>query len=228
MNKLSVFILISLLISCTDMTDMTNPSKEQQYKAIAPTLFSSDEIRMANTAANVGYLTKEEKEVIQYINLARLDGKRFADDFGNRYMEIAGLSSSNSYVISFYDDLSKVKDLQMLEPSQALCEAAAYHAEDLGQHGLTGHESSDGTSFGDRIKRFLPEAGYWSENCSFGNYNNIAIVAVMQVLVDDKVPSLGHRKNILKEGITHIGVAIRPHQSSYQYDCVQEFAGRLR
>ncbi len=226
---LTVYVLMSFLLSCTvDMSERTVQDKEQQYKAIVPTLFTKDEIRLANTAANISYLTEEEKKVILYINLARLDGKRFAKDFGSSYMELTGIAASNSYAISFYDDLSKVKGLQMLEPLQALCEAAAYHAEDLGKHGLTGHDSSDGTSFGDRIRRFLPSAGYWLENCSFGTYNSIAIVAVMQLLVDNNVPSLGHRKNILNAEMTHVGVAIRPHQSTYKYGCVQDFAGRMK
>ncbi len=226
---ISLLVAHCLSVSCVVViTDNTTQSKEQRYKNIVPTLFSSEEIKSANTAANVTYLTEEEKKVIMFTNLARLDGKRFADDFGGRYVEITGLTPSNSYVVSFYEDLAKIKGLQMLEPSQALCEAAAYHAEDLGKHGLTGHDSSDGTSFGDRIKRFFPTAGFWLENCCYGTYANIAIVDVLQLLVDNNVSSLGHRKNILNEEMTHIGVAIRDHQSNYKYNCVQDFAGRLR
>lgn len=221
-------LTVSCVVDVADVAGEIPLGKEEQYKAMAPTLFSSEEIKAADTAANVGYLTEEEKKVILFTNLARLDGKRFADDFGEKYIEITGLASSNSYVISFYNDLSSVKNLQMLETAQALCEAAAYHAEDMGRNGITGHDSSDGTSFGDRIKRFFPEAGYWSENCSYGSYNNIAIVVVMQLLIDKDVPSLGHRKNILNEEMTHVGVAIRAHQTNYKYNCVQEFAGRIR
>ena len=228
----SLFLLFQgFLVSCVvggSMTELITQSKEEQYKAMVPTLFTPDEIKAADTAANVGYLTEEEKKVILFTNLARLDGRRFADDFGERYMGIAGLASSNSYVISFYEDLPKAIGLQLLQPSPALCEAAAYHAEDMGRHGLTGHDSSDGTSFSDRIKRFVPKAGFWSENCSYGTYNNIAIAVVMQLLVDNNVSSLGHRKNILNEEITHIGVAIREHQTDYKYNCVQDFASRIR
>lgn len=206
--------------------DETNNTQDigKQYAAIVPTLYTADEIAAANTAADVGYLTKEEKKVIMFTNLARLDGKRFCDDFAEKYIKLKGLKSTNSYVTSFYEDMTKVEGLRMLKPSEALCEAATYHAEDIGEHGITGHNSSDGTSFGDRVKRFLPTANYWAENISYGTYNDIAVVIVMQLLIDDGVSSLGHRHNILNEDITHIGVSIRPHQFQYKYNCVQDFA----
>lgn len=229
-----LFVLITVLFLATqgvlfsgEKTGVVDQRKEQRYKAIVPTLFTPDEILMADTAAGVSYLTEEEKKVILYINLARLDGQRFVDDFADRYLTVTGLAPVDPYVVSLYEDLPRVRDLQMLQPLRPLCEAAAYHAEDLGRNGITGHTSSDGTSFGDRLRKFLPTAGLLSENCSCGTYDSIAIVIVMELLIDTGVPSFGHRKNMLNERATHIGVAIREHQSNYRYNCVQDFAGRL-
>ena len=46
----------------------------------------------------------------------------------------------------------------------------------------------------------------------------------MQLLVDDKVPNFGHRKNILNPAFKKVGVSIRPHKV-YHYNCVMEFGG---
>jgi len=199
------------------------------FQNVHPVSFTQDEINKANTAVDVDYLTEEEKKVIFFCNLARLDGKRFTDDFAELYIYIHkqdnGLGGmSNPYVVSFFEDLEKVHDLAMLIPSKELSQAAKFHADDLSKHGTLGHTSSDGTTFDDRLRRYLSDAQSYAENCSCGYYNNKGYDVSMQFLIDNGVSSLGHRKNILNPSLTHIGVAISKEKNEHYYYCVQDFA----
>lgn len=188
--------------------------------------FSDEEWEKANTAANANYLSEEEKEVFRFMNLARLDGERFYDSFINEYVEnnnkvySTQITENNRYLISLKKELFKTKGLKLIVPFEKLFKAAEYHATDMGKSGLSGHDSSDGTSFPERVKRYLGTDNYVSENCCWGPDKGIDIVC--QLLLDNEVPSLGHRKNILNPEQHYAGVSIRPHKE-YDYTCVIDF-----
>ncbi len=172
-----------------------------------------------NTAQGVDYLSDEEQKVIYLMNVARHNGNQFIRSYLNSYVKEKGMQN-NEYVKSLYRDLRKIRNLEPLKPSKSLTQAADYHALDMGKTGKIGHNSSDGTSPNKRIRRFFK--GYtWGENCSYGYSDAIGIV--MQLLIDDGVSSLGHRKNILKKGFKYVGVSIEPHKQ-YRYNCVMDFA----
>lgn len=176
--------------------------------------WSESEIATANTAKNADYLTCNEKEVILLLNLCRLDGDKFYE------LEVKPLSSSdNKWLKSLRKDLHKIKNLPMLKSDRKLFEGARFHAKDSGKHGLVGHDSSDGTSFSSRFTRFNGNVG-GGENCYYGGDDPAEIV--VGLLVDEGVPSLGHRKNILNRDFTSVGVSIQPH-STYRHNCVQDF-----
>ncbi len=184
----------------------------------------SDEIyQKANTATNLDYLDEEEKRVIYLVNLARTEGALFAETYLQAYVKSQGISPQEPYLKSLYQDLKDAK-MPPLAPHPKLSQAAAFHAEDTGEKGLVSHDSSDGTPFGKRVKRFV-QAGALAENCSYGYATAEGIV--MQLLLDANTPSLGHRKNILNPVFDHIGVAIHPHQE-WKFTCVQDFAAKIR
>lgn len=230
-------VLFGMMVSCDEkeidtilndtpeetQNDSTKIDDEEEPEMIV-SLYTEEELAMANTAVDVDYLTEEEKKVIFLCNLARLDGERFAEEYLTPYVEKNKLNvETNEYLASLYTDLSEVKDHVMLRPSKELCEAAAYHAKDSGENGITGHVSSDGTEWDERLERFLPSWNALAENCTYGSNRKYAINIVMALLIDEKVASLGHRKNILSDKYSHIGVSIMPH-STYTYNCVQDFA----
>lgn len=70
--------------------------------------------------------------------------------------------------------------------------AAKFHTADIGPKGLVQHNSSDGTSSADRIRRF--GTGSWGENLAFGPSKGNDIV--MALFIDDGVADRGHRVNI--------------------------------
>ncbi|MBO7145331.1 MAG: CAP domain-containing protein [Salinivirgaceae bacterium] len=184
-------------------------------ESAASKYFTQSQLELATTTAAADYLTAEEKLVVFYCNLARLDGKAFVEAF------LSDLKTSqDSYEKSLIDTLVAVKDFPMLVPNKKLSEAAAYHANDIGKAGVVQHESTDGTKTFDRIKKYY-QGGYMAENISCGYSDALSIVR--QLLVDKGVESLGHRKNILGNNYTRIGVAIREH-ATYRHCCVQDFS----
>lgn len=109
-----------------------------------------------------------------------------------------------------------------LKPSIALSKAAKDHANDIGPKGLFGHEGSNGSTLSQRCLKYLAKStGYFGENCSGGKNNPEDIVR--QLIIDDQVPSRGHRKNIMNTEFRFIGVGYGEH-SKYRYMCVQDFA----
>ena len=99
--------------------------------------------------------------------------------------------------------------------------ASRSHVADIGPRGLTSHIGSDG---GDTFKR-LDRFGRWQqvagENIQYGARS--AEEAVLQLLVDDGVPSRGHRTNILNPRFRVTGIACGPH-ARYRTACVITFA----
>ncbi len=185
-------------------------SAQNQEVKIPPKLYKE-----ANTAKDANYLSESEKEVILYTNIARINGKWFIDNILNKYQ-----SRPTSETKSLARTLRKNSGLQALKPSKNLTKSARFHAKDMGKHGKTGHTSSDGTRTFARIKRFAKGTAM-AENCSYGYSDPIKIV--LQLLIDEGVPSLGHRRNILSRSYKYVGVAIEPHKT-YRYNCVQDFS----
>jgi len=182
---------------------------------------------MANTGVNATYLTEEEKKTIMLVNLARLDGARYLQSYFQEYNNTpyAKMNSSpNKYMVSLRRDLDKVKNLPMLMPDEGLFKAAKYHAKDAGKNGLVGHTSSNGTEFGKRLPKYVKGWNQLAENCSYG-YEDAANI-VGQLLLDENVPSLGHRKSIINPKLEYIGVAIAPH-SEYRFNCVMDFCAKF-
>ncbi len=204
-------LVVVFLVASISLLSVSNTLFSQESDMMIPASL----LKKANTAKDVSYLSYDEKQVIMYMNIARLDGKWFIKNILDEHN-----STNSRYVKSLKRDLRKVSGLKALKPSVNLSKSARFHAKDMGEKGKTGHASSDGTPTFDRIRRFA-EGGYMSENCSYGYSNPIKIV--LQLLIDDGVPSLGHRKNMLSDKYSYVGVAIAPHKT-YRYNCVQDFS----
>ena len=153
------------------------------------------------------------------MNLARLNGTKFRDTYAKGYLG----NKSSSYISSLYSDLSRVANLPMLVPETYLTKAAVAHAQEMGRSGQSGHNSLDGTDAFTRIENHGYQGYAMAENCSYGESTAIGIV--MQLLVDEGVSDVGHRKNILDRDHKAVGVAIRSH-TYYKSNCVQDFGDK--
>ena len=177
-------------------------------------LWNEEVIAAANTAKDANYMSEEEKNVIWLTNLARFDGALFAKTFLKDYIETNQLKYSAN-VKSLFKDLKKLPSIAFLKPDKRIYELAKKHAIWSGKKGKTGH-----ARFNERAKK----SGHskFAENCQYGYLTGIDIL--INLLIDEGVPSLGHRKNILNQKMFFTAVSIQPHKI-YGYNCVIDYAG---
>jgi uncharacterized protein YkwD len=179
--------------------------------------WDEETVNKARTAEDADFLNEDEKKVILYTNLARANGSLFASTFLDEYVRIKKLTLSR-YIQSLYDELKHVSDLPMLIPERDLYKAAREHASRSGKKGYEGHKG-----FKQRYSPMMKKYVEVGENIYYGPYTPLEIV--MQLLVDEGIEDLGHRKNLLSPEFNSIGVAIKPHKT-YEYNCVMSF-GKL-
>jgi hypothetical protein len=173
-------------------------------------------LKKANTAKDVTYLTDEEKLVIFYMNLARLNPKLFGETYLKKYLDSTG--DKNSYTKSLIKSLPTTKPMEALIPAKDLSAFAKDYATKSGKENKIGHGN-----FNQRTSKIDANyRGYIGENIDYG-YNR-AMDIVMRLLIDDTVPSLGHRKNILNPIYKFVGTSIKPHKR-YDWNCVIDFGG---
>ncbi|MCE3278888.1 MAG: hypothetical protein K0S44_1079 [Bacteroidetes bacterium] len=79
-------------------------------------------LEKANTAKDADYLTKEEKSVIFYLNLVRLDPKLFGETYLKKYLD--STSDNNQYTKSLRKTLASAKPLPVVYPDKLLSEFA--------------------------------------------------------------------------------------------------------
>ncbi|RZM27200.1 MAG: CAP domain-containing protein [Pedobacter sp.] len=196
--------------------------------------WTQEELNRANTASNVTYLTEEEKKIVFYMNLARIDGPKFFNTYFQDYVDMHNLqmkkySNYKDLKINRYDpyyrglkeDLQNVKNLSLLYPDESLSYVSKQHGKDMNKHNVAGHNSYDGRTMVDRIEKYYPNRGM-AENLAFGFSTGLANVSLL--LLDQGVSDLGHRKNILNNtlGLNIVGVSIQPHPH-YKYSATVDF-----
>jgi uncharacterized protein YkwD len=114
--------------------------------------------------------------------------------------------------------------LPPLEWADGLALAARDHVRDQGPSGATGHDGTDGSSMDGRVRRYGAWNGTAAENIDYGSAN--ARDVLISLIVDDGVPSRGHRRNIFNPNLRVMGGACGPH-TRYRRMCVLDYAGEF-
>lgn len=190
-----------------------NKSLEEIEYALGWDLASLD------TAARAEYMSEQERQQFVLLNKVRSNPKLFA------MLYLSYLKGEGPAYEEIYQKLLHYPSSKLLNPSKSLYLAAKDHARDLGENGITGHLSTDGGDVKSRLTKYSNNPLYFGENCSYGLTDPLQIV--IQLLVDDGVPSRTHRSNILNEGYDQIGVSVQPH-SCYNWTCVQVFGCNIK
>ena len=120
--------------------------------------------------------------------------------------------------------LRALQPLPTILPSPGITLAARDHVADIGPRGATGHIGADGSTVGARLSRHGQWMGRASESISFGAGS--ARETILELLVDDGVPSRGHREMLLFPQTAMAGVACGAHRT-YQSMCVLDLAGNF-
>ena len=179
-------------------------------------------LEKANSAKDISSLTSEEKKVICYTNLARLNPGLFAKTYYQKYID-STKTKVTSFARSAYNDLAtKYKPMDILTVKEDLNEEAVDHAKDSGKSGKLGHFTSDGKSYEWRMKKYKGVYAATAENCDCGNQDALSIV--MRILIDEGQATIEHRKTLMEKNYQYTGASIQLHKKE-KYTCVMEFAG---
>ncbi|MEJ5304168.1 MAG: CAP domain-containing protein [Bacteroidales bacterium] len=206
MKKANGILLVLMLLSFTGIMG------QSLYEELIRRGWDKSTLEMANTAKQTKYLSNEEKEVILFINLVRLKPSTFLKIHIHNTEE---QYDNDYYYQSLVETLEKMQPVSALLPDSMLTRIARNYAISSGEKGFVGHGD-----FSQRMKK-IKCIGIRAENISYGIQSPEWIV--IDLLVDNNVPSLGHRKNILDLDLRYIGVGIAPH-NGYDYNCVIDFS----
>ena len=157
-----------------------------------------------NTATGSSYMSKKEKEVIYILNLVRTNPALFAKTVLKKYPSVSGkdyLADDVYYYQSLVNTLLSLKPQQLIYPDEKCWSSAKCHAYSSGLTGYIGHARQSKTC---KIKK-----NYQGECCDYGNADPLDIV--LSLLIDEGVPSLGHRY-LLLNSYSKAGVSIQPHK----------------
>ena len=113
--------------------------------------------------------------------------------------------------------------LPPLAMDRELAMVAQAYAAEQGKTGAIGHVSADGTTLSDRINRGRTWYGSTAETISYGEHTPADVVR--QLVIDDGVPSRGHRAIILATDLSYVGVGCGTHPK-YQFECVEDYSSR--
>jgi uncharacterized protein YkwD len=178
-------------------------------------------LEKANTAKNaVGY-SDEEKKVVYYTNLVRLNPDLFAKTYLAQYMDSTKAKSTAASQSLKSGLTSMYKPMEILTVKQDLTDEALDHAKDSGKSGKLGHFTSDGKSYEARMKKFKGTYTTTAENCDYGINTGLSIV--IHLLIDEGQATVEHRKTILDKNLKYVGVSIQPHKKE-KWTCVMDFA----
>ena len=120
------------------------------------------------------------------------------------------------------DFLQKQKSVASLDWSDALRKAARDHVNDMGPTGKTGHTGTDGSDPFTRMKRYTALKGQSGENIQYGV--NDPEKAIEALIIDDGVPSRGHRTGIFNDAFKSVGIYTGDHKV-YRVQTVLDYNG---
>lgn len=197
-------------------------------------LTAADSFAQTKAGGDDYALSDLERAVLNEMNLARTNPSQYATYLealrkyynGKTYKQPGGAAVETVEGVSALDDaikfLRNAKPLPPLQISKGMCMGAKDQSLDQSQSGGVSHQGKDGSFSWDRVARY----GDWktpvSENIAYDS--GTARDIVINFLVDDGVPSRGHRLNVFNSVYVVTGVSCGKHPL-FGGMCVCTFAG---
>jgi uncharacterized protein YkwD len=229
-----VFLCLAFLHFSSPETLGQSPDGGPKFPPGRPEADGGWNLPALDTAKNAGYLKEMEKQVILELNKVRSDPPRYAKAFlfsqrgyyeGRRLTYPGETPILTQAGVKTFDEgyqfLLKAGSVSLFTPKVGLTRAARDHALDQGKTGQTGHAGTDHSDVSTRANRYGKWGGRIGENIQYGHASAARIVS--SLLIDDGVPSRGHRKIIMEPLFRYIGVAFGPHPK-FRHMCVLVFA----
>lgn len=152
--------------------------------------------------------------------LKYFDGRMYAEPGKVRLLTQEGIAPLQECI----QVLKTTAAMDTLALETGLCRSAQWLADDQARTGALGHTGSDGSDLVTRISRYGTWGILCGENCAYGSVTAREIV--VQLLIDDGVPSRGHRINILKQEFKKVGIGFnKTGKAAYGAVTVMDFAG---
>jgi len=182
----------------------------------------------------IDYLSSAEKMILEELNHARTNPLAFSQRMeemrknytGYVYLQPNGIQIKTQEGIEAFEEAMEYMKNQSpigpLQPSWGLSLLAQDHCAEQSKTGRTGHASLDGSDFSDRVDRYGTFQVTCGENLSYGSES--AFDNVTGLIIDDGVPTRGHRRNIFTSDFHVVGIAYGSHKDVRSV-CVMDFAG---
>lgn len=177
-------------------------------------------VRQCHEKSHIPYLSEEEQNTHFFLNLARANPRLFYDTFVTAYKD-SMLVNDNFYFRSLKSDMYKANAMPLLEGDILLFEAAKSHANEMGRTGKTGHSDVSGSPYYERMNVLANKYEKLLESCQYGYSSGLFVV--LDLLVDDGIPDLGHRKALLDNKAVFVGISMQKHKK-YGTNTVIEMA----
>ena len=185
--------------------------------------WNTQDLSKANSARTLKDIYFQEKKVVFFINLARMNGNLFVETYLKDYIEDVRVPR-NKYYRSLIRTLKEQTPLTPLLPQDDLFKEAIKHAKEMGRTGKKGHSSANHQLFEVRMRRFKKKYKKMKESNQYGFPDALSIV--INLLIDDDVEALTHRRSLLHKDLKYVGVGIRSHKK-YQINTCILFGGDL-
>ena len=105
--------------------------------------------------------------------------------------------------------MNRIEPVRLLKLNEGLSEAAAAHCAEIGASGDVKHESADGLSVKERLKRYGKAYGH-GENLEFNC--KTALEVILSMLVDDGVENRVHRESLFNDEFGVCGIFSGVHK----------------
>ena len=183
-------------------------------------------IPSTNTGSNdeATSMTGQEMEMVNEINLLRRNPSgyiQYVDAYVNEQRRTGGFPVDQSVVNELKSELRQLGALSILSPSQCIYQAAKNHGIDQKPTGDVNHEGRDGSWPWDRVRRACSNMQDGNENLVAGTPS--VRTAVILLLIDEGIPSRGHRKTLLKPEWRYVGCYNIGTVGSFPHYWVQNF-----
>lgn len=191
-------------------------------------------ISWSDVGWTLDFLSVLEKGIAHEVNLARTNPRQYASylEKWSQYYNDKEIERLGRPTIITQEGVMPVKEairylrsvsaLPLLKTSLGMSLGAKDHVEELGPDGRLGHKGLTGSWPTDRVSRYGRWKGALGEAIYYGRDDAREIV--MALIIDDGVPSRGHRHNIFDSGFRVVGVGCGAH-ATYEIMCVITFAG---
>ena len=190
---------------------------------------------VGHSKAPLSFLSPTERDIVAETNKVRRDPAGYAAELegwrgrfkGNRIeLPASDIRIRSQEGLAALEDaihaLRRSRPAPPLAVSKGMTLAARAHLRDMAGSGKFRHRGTDGSEVVERLRRYGTPKKTAGENLMAGVGDGREVVAAL--LIDDGVPSRGHRSNILDREFRATGVACGPHPR-YRVMCVIAYAG---